>query len=316
MRTYLIRGALALAVVLAVSAPAAAQSVLKGRVIDEQGKPIEGATILVQGTDTNRKVELKTDKNGEFVQLGLPSGGYNVMATHNNMRQGMPVTVNRSRPAEATFQLTPFSHLSPEQAKEQQEMQRLAQEAVDALNSGQNEVAIGKLRELVLKFPKCSDCYANLGSAHVKLGQFGEAEQAFKQAIESDPNSADAYTGLANLYNSQKKFDLAQQASAKAAELSGGGGAAGGSADALYNQGVILFNSQKFPEAKVQFEAATKANPSMAMAHYQLGMTALNLGDFPLAVSSLEMYLKLEPNGAKAAEVKTSLPALQAMVKK
>ena len=79
---------------------------------------------------------------------------------------------------------------------------------------------------------------------------------------------------------------------------------------------MILFNSQKFPEAKAQFESAVKADPNMAMAQYQLGMTALNLGDFALAVTSLEAYLKLDPNGAKAAEVKTSLPALQSMVKK
>ena len=68
--------------------------------------------------------------------------------------------------------------------------------------------------------------------------------------------------------------------------------------------------------ATVSGEGATKADPKMAVAHYQLGMTALNLGDFNLAVSSLETYLQLDPNGAKAAEVKQSLPALQKMVKK
>ena len=45
-------------------------------------------------------------------------------------------------------------------------------------------------------------------------------------------------------------------------------------------------------------------------------MTALNLGQIPDAVAALEKYLQLDPNGPKAAEVKASLPALQAMVKK
>ena len=45
-------------------------------------------------------------------------------------------------------------------------------------------------------------------------------------------------------------------------------------------------------------------------------MTALNLGQIPDAVAALEKYLQLDPNGPKAAEVKTSLPALQAMLKK
>jgi len=90
----------------------------------------------------------------------------------------------------------------------------------------------------------------------------------------------------------------------------------GGNAEAAYNQGVILFNAQKFAEAKTQFETATKADPNHALAHYQLGMTALNLGQFQDAVTALEAYLKIDPNGPKAAEVKGSLPALQAMVKK
>jgi hypothetical protein len=45
-------------------------------------------------------------------------------------------------------------------------------------------------------------------------------------------------------------------------------------------------------------------------------MTALNLGLIPEAVTALEAYLKVDPNGPKAAEVKTSLPALQGMIKK
>ena len=45
-------------------------------------------------------------------------------------------------------------------------------------------------------------------------------------------------------------------------------------------------------------------------------MTSLNLGQIPDAVSALEKYLQLDPNGSHAAEVKQSLPALQAMVKK
>ena len=67
---------------------------------------------------------------------------------------------------------------------------------------------------------------------------------------------------------------------------------------------------------EMMFEAATKADPNMAMAFYQLGMTSLNLGLIPDAVSALETYLKVAPDGAKAAEVKTALPALQGMLKK
>lgn len=309
MRTHLIRGVLALAVLFVMAGPAAAQSVIRGRVVDQGGKPVEGAAVTIEATESNRRAQVKTNRNGEFMQIGLPSGRYNVTATKDNLKQVLPATVSQGTPVELTFQLTPQSGLTPEQVKSNQETQTLAQEAIDAMRAGRDEDAIKLFNELVVKVPTCSDCYYNLGVAYSKRQQFAEAEASFLKATELAPNSADAYTGLANVYNAQKKFDQAQQASAKAAELSGGAGG-GGSAEALYNQGVILWNAGKFAEAKVQFEAAIKTDPKMAMAHYQLGMANLNLGQIPEARKAFEGYLTAEPNGAKAAEVQTFLKQL------
>jgi tetratricopeptide (TPR) repeat protein len=309
MRTYLIRGMMALLVVFAVSAPAAAQSVIRGKVVDAQGKPVEGAAVTIEATESNRKAQVKTNRNGEFMQIGLPSGRYNVTATKDNLKQTLNANVSQGMPVELSFQLSPTSGMTAEQAKAQAETQAMAQQAIEAMRAGRDDEAIQRFNELVVKVPTCSDCYYNLGVAYSKKAQFTEAENSFKKAIELAPNSADAHTGLANVYNAQKKFDLAQQASAKAAELAGAGGG-GGNAEALYNQGVILWNAGKYAEAKDQFESAIKADPNMAMAHYQLGMANLNLGQIPAARQAFEGYLKADPNGAKAAEVQTFLKQL------
>ena len=302
MRTYLIRAVLALAVMLAVSGPAAAQSVVRGKVLDAQGKPVEGAVVTIEATEANRKAQTKTNRNGEFLQVGLASGRYNVTVTKDNLKAVQPANVSQGTPVELTIQLTPSSGLTPEQAKEQAAMQALAAGAVEAMRAGRDDDAIRQFNEIVTKIPTCSDCYYNLGVAYAKKQQFDLAETSFKKAIELAPNSGDAYTGLANVYNATKRFDLAQQASAKAAELSAASGGGGG-AEASYNQGVILWNAGKFAEAKVQFEAAVKADPNMGMAHYQLGMANLNLGQIPEAKAAFQQYLKVDPNGPKAAEV-------------
>ena len=71
MRTHLFRGVVVAAVLCAVSAaPALAQSVVRGKVNDAQGKPVQDATILFEATDANRKTQTKTDKNGDFLQVG------------------------------------------------------------------------------------------------------------------------------------------------------------------------------------------------------------------------------------------------------
>jgi tetratricopeptide (TPR) repeat protein len=315
MRTNLIRGVLALAVLLTISAaPALAQSIVKGKVLDAQNKPVEGATVTFEATEANRKAQTKSDKKGEFLQVGLSSGQWKVTATKDGIgTQMLPAPVSQGRPVELTFHLSPGGGGAGDKAAA--ELQAQAAAAIAAMRAGQNDEAITKFNEVIAKVPTCSDCYYNLGVAHTNKQQYDQAEAAFKKTIELKPDSGEAYTGLANVYNAQKKFDLAAEAGTKAAQYSsstpGGGGA-----EASYNQGVILFNAQKFADAKAQFEAATKADPNYAPAFYQLGMTSLNLGQIPDAVAALEQYLKIAPDGPKAAEVKTSLPALQAMVKK
>jgi tetratricopeptide (TPR) repeat protein len=310
MRTNLIRAVLALAVVLAVSAPVAAQSVIRGKVVDAQGKPVEGATVSIEATESNRKAQTKTNKNGEFLQIGLASGRYNVTVEKDKLKQVLPANVSQGNPTELSFQLSPTSGLTAAQIKEQQETQALAQGAIEALRAGKDDEAITQFQQILVKIPTCSDCQYNLGMAYSHKQQYAEAEAAFNKAIEMAPDKAEAYTGLANVYNAQKKFDLAATASQKAAQLASAGGNAGGGAEATYNQGVILWNAGKFAEAKEQFEAAIKADPSMAMAHYQLGMANLNLGQIPAARTAFEGYLKADPNGPKAAEVQTFLKQL------
>jgi tetratricopeptide (TPR) repeat protein len=317
MRTNLIRGALALAVLLTISAaPALAQSIVRGKVLDAQNKPVEGATVTFEATGANRKAQTKSDKKGEFLQIGLASGQWNVTAAKEGVgTQMLPATVSQGRPAELTFHISAASGGSAVDKAAAAELQAAAQAAITALRAGQNDEAIAKFNEVVAKAPTCSDCYYNLGVAYSNKQQYDQAEAAFKKTIELKPDSGEAYTGLANVYNAQKKFDLAAEAGGKAAQYSAAG-PGGGGAEAGYNQGVILFNAGKFAEAKTAFEATTKADPTYAPAFYQLGMTSLNLGQIPDAVAALEQYLKVAPDGPKAAEVKASLPALQAMLKK
>jgi Flp pilus assembly protein TadD len=317
-------GVLALAVLLTCAAtPALAQSVMRGKVVDTTGKPVVGAVVRFEAQAANRQTEVKTDSKGEFLQVGLASGEYKITATKEGVgTASIPGRVTQGQNPPLTLTLAPAAApstgLTATDKAAQAALAAMAAQAIDHMKAGRNDEAITAFSDLVTKAPTCADCYYNLGVAHTNKKQYAEAEVAYKKVIELKPDSTDAYTGLANIYNAQKKFDLAAEASANASKYAGGGapGAAGGSAESIYNQGVILFNSQKFAEARAQFESAVKTDPNMAMAHYQLGMTALNLGDFALAVSSLEMYLKLDPNGAKAAEVKASLPALQGMVKK
>ena len=328
-----LRGGQALAVaalVISIAATALAQQpVFRGKVVDEKGTPVAGAVLEFVAQFQTLTRQGKTDNRGEFLIVGLPSGefqitakkegvGEDVIKTRVTQGQNAPVTLTLrpAAPPASSLGVAPAA-ANTAAAKANQELQALAKLGSAHLAEGRNDEAIAAYSEVVGKAPTCADCYFNLGMGHLNKKQFGEAETAFKKAIELRADHVNAHMQLAAVYNAQKKYDLAAESSAAAAKYSAAApGATGGNADALYNQGVTLFNGGKFADAKTAFEGATKADPKNALAHYQLGMTALNLGDFALAVSSLEQYLVLDPNGPKAAEVKASLPTLKGMVKK
>jgi tetratricopeptide (TPR) repeat protein len=314
MRMHLIRGVLALVVALGVAAPAVAQStgMVKGKVVDAKGEPVEGAKILIEFADgMNRKNETKTNKKGEYIQIGLFPGNYKVTASKEGVgTQTFDVRVRIGAAADVNFQLSPQAGLSEEDKKKTAALQGALTAGETLLKEGKADEAIAKFNEALVMLPACHVCYYYIGSANAQKKQFAEAEAAYKKAIEVKPDFVEAYNALAGVYNSQKKYDEALATSAKAAELGGAAGG-GGNAAAVYNQGVTLWNSQKFAEAKVQFEKAVAIDPSMAEAWYQLGMANLNTGDMNGAVAAFEGYLKAAPNGPKAAEAKTIISQLK-----
>jgi len=301
MRTTLIRAALTVAVVLAMCvAPALAQSVVKGKVVDAQGTPVEGAIITFESQSSNAKRDTKTDKKGEFLQVGLASGAWKVTATKEGVGTSSQTgNISQGRPVDLNFKLAPAAPGGVAGAggdpKAAAELQALATAAQAAQAAGNWDEAISKFNEIVAKVPTCGECFLNMGNAYAAKKSYTEAEASYRKAI-AVRETAEAYNGLVRIYNDQKKFDLAAEAGGKAASLSAGGG---GNAEATYNNGVVLFNAGKFTEAKTQFEAASKSDPSMALAHYYLGMANLNGGDLGGATTAFEAYLKLDPDGSK-----------------
>jgi tetratricopeptide (TPR) repeat protein len=305
---------------LALAAPALAQStgMIKGVVKDAQGQPVDGAKVSIDMTEgVSRHFETKTNKKGEFIQIGLQGGPYKVVAEKDKLASNTAeVRVSISRPAEANLVLGAGTSAAAtkEAAAKNAELKKVFEEGVTASRAGNHDEAIAKFTASAALNASCYDCYYNIAFSESQKKDYDKAEAAYKKAIEIKPDYAEAYSGLANIYNATRKFDQAATASAKAMELSGGAGAAaagGGNADAMFNQGVILWNAGKIADAKKQFEGAIAANPSHAESHYQLGMAMVNEGNLAGAATEFETYLKLAPTGPNAATAKGILGSLK-----
>ncbi len=66
---------------LASGVPVSAQTgMLKGKVLDAKDAPVEGAKVTIAAKGMKNSRELKTNKKGEFIQIGLFPGEYSVTA--------------------------------------------------------------------------------------------------------------------------------------------------------------------------------------------------------------------------------------------
>jgi tetratricopeptide (TPR) repeat protein len=306
----------------AFSMPALAQTgQVKGKVVDGSNKPIEGAQIVIEMTEgMTRKYETKTDRRGEFVQVGLQPGQYRITASKDGMSQSFDQRIRLGQ-SEVNFTLKPgmVAEASAEDRKKAEDklaaVKGAFEQGVTLSNDGKHDEAIAKFQEVLVSAPKCVECYNNIGTVYARKQDFPKAEEAFKKALEVNPQSADSYNGLAAVYNAQKQFDKAAEASAQAQKLAGeaGGtaGAGGAGASTVYNQGVIAWNAGKVPEAKKLFEQAVQLDPKLADAHYWLGMATLNEGKMPEAAKHFEEYLKLQPSGQYAEQAKSILSQIK-----
>lgn len=307
---------LAAVAAFAIAAPVAAQGTLKGTVVDDKGQPVEGAKVTVEmNGGTGRRFETKSDKKGEYIQIGLGTGSYTVTAEKDKLASA-PSTVSVRAATTAVSNLVigiASAAASKETAAKSAELKKTFDEGVAFSTAGKHAEAAERFTASIAASATCYDCYNNLGYSHAQLKDWPKAEAAYKKSIELKADDAAAYNGLATVYNAQRKFDLAAEASAKATELSSNLSAAGGAsgnADALYNQGVILWNGGKIADAKKAFEGAVQANPNLAEAHFQLGMALVNEGNMAGAATAFDTYLKLAPSGPNAATAKGILSQL------
>ncbi len=137
--------------VLFVTAASAQTGMIKGKVVDPKGQPVVAAKITIEFTGgINRKMETKTDKKGEFIQIGLQSGAYKHNRDRRQARDARryPAQVRVGQTAEVNFVLGAGGGTgeNPKAA----ELKKLFEEGVAASRGNQHDVAIEKFNAAAL----------------------------------------------------------------------------------------------------------------------------------------------------------------------
>lgn len=290
-----------LACLVLLAPPAQAQMAgVRGKVVDEEGKGVAGANVLIEFVDKPATYDVRTDGKGEYLQLGLELGIYRITATKEGYVGGA-IDVRVTGVIDAPrIELV----LAPPSAADITEM---FNEAVKLAQAGQLDDAEAAFKELLELQPGLAEVHGNLGFVYAQKKDWANAEASYLAALELNPADPNFMLALTEVYRDsgqdEKAQELLDQMASERPEDAG----------AQLNRGVLLLNSGRSQEAQAAFEAALAADPSVALAHYHLGTLLVGQGKVPEAIEHLEAYLATNPDNAQA--VATAQGLLEALKK-
>src|SRR4051812_1623108 len=169
---------------LALASPALAQStgMVRGVVKDAAGKPVEGAKVNIDADANNRHFDTKTDKKGEFLQIGLAPGPYKVSAEKDKVSSpAVPVTVRIAAGSPLTLVLgggAAGGGVSPEAAAKTAALKKAFEEGVTSSRAGNHDAAIASFQQAAELNPNCFDCYYNIAFSETQKKDWDKAEAA------------------------------------------------------------------------------------------------------------------------------------------
>ena len=295
MKRLFVIGGLLAAFAFAADEARAQTGTARGKVVDDKGQPIVDAklTLDYQGGVT-RKYETKTNKKGEFIQVGMPPGSYKFTATKEGF-QGSFIEI-RITLGDATqvpdLVLKPGGAGAGGQSGADQIRAQFKQ-ALDFTQAGKLDEAEAAYKGILAKDPTIPEVYQNLGYIYSQKKDWANAEGAYQKALELRPGSAELSSALAKVYQDSGQPEKAMALMSKAA------GDNPADAKAQFNMGIFQLNAGKSEEAIAAFEKAVAADPTLADAYYHLGTLMVGQNKIPEAVQYLEKFLSMNPTNAQ-----------------
>lgn len=202
-------------------------------------------------------------------------------------------------------------------------LSRAKKKAEKLLKARRMPEALAAYRELCQLSPEDHNSWLNLGKLAAQLGDEGQAEKAWRQALLANPGLTTAHRHLATLYVRHGHWALAEphyraclesdsnnkdvkaqlaiclEAQAKLAEaewvyrdlLASGER----TATACLGLGRVLRNLGQDAEAVCLIDEALALQPDLAIAHFEKAQLLRQAQDYPAAIKALQRFIELAP---------------------
>lgn len=306
---------LALWCLLGAAGAAQEAGTIRGRVLDQDGRPVVGAQIVVRrfGAGGDGRT-LETTADGTYARSDVAAGLYTVTAGRDELNSDMfRIRVRAGRTVEVNLELAAGRRDAAWIAElgDLEAASRAFAAGLAANRAADYATAVAQFARAAERRPDCAECRYNLAVAYADLERFADAEAAFRQVLQIAPDYTAAHYGLASIFARQGRAADAAAARSEATRL-----ALAQLAERRrqlqeeLERGIARLNAGEVAGARAAFESLLRRDSSFPATHYWLAVSLLRSNDPDRAARALRRYLRLDGSGEHAASAREELARL------
>lgn len=299
----------ALAFVVAVAAPVQAQDWkgmgrMEGKVTDDKGAPVAGATVKLQRDGYGDGTTLKTDKKGRWAIAGIAAATWNADIEAPGFA---PKKISINLPSEA-------SRLAPIEVKlDKAQAAGPPPEVLQALEKGEAAYKEGRFADARAEFEKllalrpdlATTIHQRIGFAYIQEKEYAKGLDHLQKVLDADPSNAVVRGVMAQAALEGGMLDRGMEL------LKGIDESTVKSPDLFFNIGVNFVNANKPEEAIAYFTKAVTVDPAYADGYFRRGLAYMGVGKMAEAKADLNKLIELQPTGPQADLAKKALEQIK-----
>jgi tetratricopeptide (TPR) repeat protein len=276
------------------------------RVMDTDGKPVQGAKVTV----TCKEIEMfyeesETNKKGRVTFAFTDATKFYDVRIETKDFAPLEIQVKAELRTTTEREIT-LRPRGEEVVTGEGERRRFSpsetvfNEGVDLLRAGDLEAAKLKFHEALEKDNEMAAAHSALAAVHAEQKNYDEAIAAANRFLEMAPPTPNIYILLYDAYHATGRQEDAEQALAALAEL----GETGDTAVLIYNEGVEALKSGHGEMAMTRFKTALEIDPEFGPAQFAVAKLYLDGGNNAEAAEWAEKLLAREPSHTGALAVR------------
>jgi tetratricopeptide (TPR) repeat protein len=281
---------------------------IQGKVIGEDGKPMQGAVIKIDRTDMKGNYQLKTNKKGEYLHAGIPFGGtYDVSVVVDGQVRDKVGGVRTSFGGEQTvdFNLKEIADRM-KAAQEATQTGQITEEQARGMTKEQRaamEKAMEERKKQMAKNAELNNAF-NAAMEALEAKNYDVAIENFEKAYAMDPSQMAVVDNMAKAYSERadsKTGDAKTADLQKAADYYAKSLEANPSGAVYNNRGLVLAKMGDMDGAKASLEKAAQISPENAGTYYyNLGAELVNRNMPDGALEAFKLAVKADPKHVNA----------------